>query len=297
MGNDQSPGGFWAALEDPARRPCAVELDSPEGPDITKFLSGAAELLEAGAGIVTVADCPVARPRMDAALCACLLRERLGAEVLPHMTCRDRNRNAIQAQLLGLHAAGVRGLLLVTGDPVPLPLRQEVKSVYNFNSRSLIAFAAALNRELPEPFHLCAALDVNARDFAVELRLAREKERCGAACFFTQPVLTSEALENLRQARRELSGRIAGGIIPIVSQRNALFMDREISGISVDGRIVRLYEGADRQRGEELALTVSAAVAAEIAPYIDGYYLMTPFGRSGLMARLMGRLRAAGLTG
>lgn len=294
MTENKRPGGFRAALADPARKPFAVELDSPEGPDIAKFLSGAAELRDAGAQIITVADCPVARPRMDAALCACLLRERLGAEALPHMTCRDRNRNALRAQMLGLYAAGVRDLLLVTGDPVPPERRQEIKSVYNFNSRSLIAYAAALNRELPEPFHLCAALDVNARDFAVQLRLAKEKEANGAACFFTQPVLTRRALENLKQARRELRGRVAGGIIPIVSQRNALFMDREIPGISVDEQIIRLYEGADRQRGEELALAVSAAVAAEIAPYIDGYYLMTPFGRSGLMVRLMDRLRLDG---
>ena len=83
--------------------------------------------------------------------------------------------------------------------------------------------------------------------------------------------------------------------MPVVSRKNARFMNENIPGIDVDGRVEALYEGADRARGEDLAVEVSAAVAREIAPYIDGFYLMTPFGRTELMARIMDRFRKEGL--
>lgn len=287
---------FWNALCDPGQKPFAVELDSPENADITKFMAGARELRENGAAIITIADCPIARARMDSSLMACKLRRELDMEALPHMTCRDRNLNATQALLLGLCAEDIRNVLLITGDPIPSASRDEVKSVYNFNSRKLIKYVDNLNRALlPAPFHIFGALNLNVRNFHMQLQLALEKEENGACGFFTQPVLTAQALENLKLARKTLKGKIMGGIIPVVSQRNALFMNSEIAGITVDERIIQLYEGADRARGEELAVTVSAAVAKEIAPYVDGFYLMTPFGRTGLMARIMNRIREEGL--
>ena len=107
----------------------------------------------------------------------------------------------------------------------------------------------------------------------------------------TQPVLTARALENLKLARQTLSAKILGGIIPVVSHRNALFMNSEVAGITVDPEITARYEGLDRQQGEELAVKISTAVAREIAPYVDGFYLMTPFGRTGLMVRIMDAIR------
>lgn len=291
-----SENRFWEALCDPTQKPFAVELDSPENADITKFMAGARELQKNGASIITIADCPIARARMDSSLMACKLRRELGMEALPHMTCRDRNLNATQALLLGLSAEDIKNVLLITGDPIPSASRDEVKSVYNFNSRKLIKYVDNLNRSLlPSPFQIFGALNLNVRNFHMQLKLAQEKEENGACGFFTQPVLTAQALENLKLARQTLKGKLLGGIIPVVSHRNALFMNSEISGITVDETIIRLYEGLDRDRGEELAVTISAAIAHEIAPYVDGFYLMTPFGRTGLMARIMARIREEGL--
>lgn len=287
---------FWDALCDSGKKPFAVELDSPLDDDTARFLDGARALRDAGASIITIADCPIARARMDSSLMACKLRRELAVDALPHLTCRDRNLNATQALLLGLSAEGVRNVLLVTGDPIPTADRDEVKSVYNFNSRKLIRFVDSLNTSLlHNPFHIFAALNVNARNFRMQLDLAVEKEKNGAVGFLTQPVLTEQALENLALARSTLQGKLLGGIIPVVSQKNALFMNSEIAGIKVDEKIIAAYEGADRQRGEELAVEISAAVASAIAPYVDGFYLMTPFGRVSLIVRIMNEIRAAGL--
>lgn len=285
---------FWDALCDPARRPFAVELDPPAQADVGRFMAGARELRDRGADILTVADCPVARARMDSSLMACKLRRELGMQAMPHLTCRDRNLNATQALLLGLSAEGIGSVLLVTGDPVPAASRDEVKSVYNFNSRKLIKFVDSLNRAvLTEPFHIFGALNVNARNFAIQLDLAEKKEANGAEGFFTQPVLTEQALENLALARSRLKGRILGGIMPIVSERNALFLNSEIAGIEVDRATIERYRGADRARGEELAVEISVEMARRMRELVDGYYIITPFGRTGLVARIMDEIRDA----
>lgn len=288
----QTPDSFWDDLCDEKKRPFAVELDPPEGADVTKFMAGAKELRDNGAGVITIADCPIARARMDSSLLACKVRRELGMQALPHMTCRDRNLNATKALLLGLSAEDIHNVLVVTGDPIPSASRDEVKSVYNFNSRMLAGYITGLGKTvLPAPFHVFGALNVNARNFRVQLDLALEKEKNGVCGFLTQPVLTEQGLENLKKARETLSGKILGGIIPIVSHRNALFMNSEVAGITVDDRIVDMYQGLDREAGEALAVKISTAVAQEIAPYVDGYYLITPFGRTGLMARIMDAIR------
>lgn len=284
---------FYAALCDPDQKPFAVELDPPEAADLTKFMQGAQELRDSGADIITIADCPIARARMDSSILACKLHRELAIETLPHMTCRDRNLNATKALLLGLCAEDVHNVLVVTGDPIPSASRDEVKSVYNFNSRMLARYITALNEtDLPTPFRVFGALNLNAVNFQVQLRLAQEKLDGGVSGFLTQPVLTKRALENLKLARETLRGKILGGIIPVVSHRNALFMNSEVSGITVDPEIIRRYEGLDRQQGEALAVNISRTIAREIAPYVDGFYLMTPFGRTNLMVRIMTAIRA-----
>ncbi len=283
---------FWEALCDSGRRPFAVELDPPELADTAEYMRKAAELREGGADIITLADSPVARPRMDSSLLACKLQRELGAEALPHLACRDRNLNAARALLLGLCAEGVRNVLIVTGDPIPQREREKIKGVYNLNSRKMIGYVSQLGQTvLPRPFRVFGALNVNARSFPIQLDLARDKEANGAEGFLTQPILTEQALEHLRLARETLKGKILGGIMPIVSQRNALFMHNEIAGISVDEKIIERYAGLTREEAEELAVEISVDFARRMRPWVDGYYLVTPFGRTALIARIMEKIR------
>ena len=274
----------------------AIELDSPKDADLTGYLDGARRLQAAGADLLTIADCPIARARMDSSLVACRVHRELGMNVLPHMTCRDRNLNATKALLLGLYAEGVREVLAITGDPIPTAERDEVKNVYQFNSRKLAQYIVSLageGREMPSPITVFGALNLNARNFEVELRRAAEKLENGMSGFLTQPVLSAQAVENLKKTRETLGERakILAGILPVVSQRNAIFMENEVNGIHVDDAIIQRFEGLDRAAGEELGLEVSVQAAKAAAPYVDGFYLMTPFNRVALMERLIARLR------
>ena len=274
----------------------AIELDSPKDADLTNYLAGAKRLQAAGADLLTIADCPIARARMDSSLVACRVHRELGLCTLPHMTCRDRNLNATKALLLGLYAEGVREVLAITGDPIPTAERDEVKNVYQFNSRKLAQYIVSLageGREMPSPMTVFGALNLNARNFEVELRRAGEKLENGMSGFLTQPVLSEQAVENLRRTRETLGERakILAGIMPVVSQRNAIFMENEVNGIHVAEEIIEAFAGLDREQGEALGLEISLKMAREALPYADGFYLMTPFNRVALMERLIARLK------
>ena len=274
----------------------AIELDSPRNADLTGYLEGAKKLQAAGADLLTIADCPIAQARMDSSLVACRVHRELGLCTLPHMTCRDRNLNATKALLLGLYAEGVREVLAITGDPIPTAERDEVKNVYQFNSRKLAQYIVSLageGREMPGPMTVFGALNLNARNFDVELRRAKEKLENGMSGFLTQPVLSAQAVENLKKTRETLGAdaKILAGIMPVVSQRNAIFMENEINGIHVEDWIIEKFAGLDRAQGEELGLAISLEMAKAALPYADGLYLMTPFNRVALMERLIGRLK------
>ena len=278
---------FFEALK-AGEIPIAVELDPPDTGNADKFMAGARELQAAGVHAITIADNPIARARMDAAMLAGRVRRSLGIEPIPHMTCRDRNLNAIKSILLGLSAEGIHNMIAITGDPIPTAERDEVKSVYQFNSRKLSAFIKSLGeRGNVIPFHVFGALNVNAKHFPSQLGLAKKKMEAGMTGFFTQPVLSAQAKENLRTARDTLPGAlILGGIMPVVSERNARFMESEITGIHVEERIINAYHGLDREAAEELAVELSLGIARDIKPYIDGYYIITPFSRTALVARI-----------
>ena len=106
---------------------CAVELDPPFDTDDTKLLNGAKALLSTKADIITIADSPLARSRADASLMAAKIKMTTGMDVMPHLSCRDKNRIAIRSGLLGSYASGIRNYLFVTGDPVAREDREFTK--------------------------------------------------------------------------------------------------------------------------------------------------------------------------
>ena len=266
----------------------AVEFDPPANCEIERFMNNAEFLKEAGVDAVTIADYPIARARVDSSLMACKLHRELGLEVIPHMTCRDRNINATKALLFGLQIEGIRNVLVVTGDPIPSEDRQEIKGVFNFNSQLLAGYIRDLNETMfREPFLIFGALNLNAVNFEAELAKAKRKVAQGMEGFLTQPVHSRQALINLKRAREELQAYLLGGVLPIVSHRNAVYMNNEISGIEVDDEIIDLYEGTTRAEAQKLAVAISCKTMDEMRPYIDGYYLITPFHRVEIIADLM----------
>ena len=282
---------FWNKIES-GKKVFEVELDPPANSDISSFMRGAKALNEAGADAVTIADCPVSRARADSSILSCKLKRELGIDTMPHLTCRDRNIIATKALLLGLNAEGVKNVLVVTGDPVPMEDRGSVKSVFNFNSMILASFIRELGDELINgPYKIFAALNINALNYDSQLERAKAKLEHGVDGFLTQPVHSERALANLRIARSELGCVILGGLMPIVSYKNACFMNSEIAGMSISSDLVKQYEGLDRLEASRLAVALTTEIGKSMAAYIDGYYMITPFMRTDLICEIMKNLK------
>ncbi len=262
----------------------AVELDPPLGAQAGAFMRGAQALLHAGADAITIADCPAARVRADSGMLAAKLRRELGADAIAHMTCRDRNLNATRALLLALEMEGVRGVLAVTGDPLPSDAPADLKGVFSYHSAVLARYIRDFSA-----LHVYGALNVNARNFARELERAFRKVDAGMEALFTQPVHTRQAAENLALARERLPRQVKllGGILPVVSHKNALFLSNEMPGMRLDAQMVRRYEGLGREEAQALSIALSRETMRAIRAHVDGFYLITPFGRVEIIAALL----------
>ena len=121
--------------------------------------------------------------------------------------------------------------------------------------------------------------------------VAKEKEANGIEGFLTQPVFSPRALKNLRQAREELGGAIYGGIMPIVSYRNACFLKNEITGMDIPDELAESFQNKTREECEEISKAFCFEKMEEMKDLVDGFYLMTPFRRIGLICDLIQQAR------
>lgn len=273
---------------DMGKKIIAVELDPPIDTDIEFFMNSAEKLKDYGVDAITIADCPIARARVDSSLLACKIKRELDITPIPHMTCRDRNINATKALLLGLNIENINNVLVVTGDPIPSAERDEIKAMFSFNSSILANYIKTLNKDIfNTPFNIFGALNINATNFDSQLKHAKIKIENGVTMFLTQPVLTEQALLNLKKAKEILPAKILGGIIPVVSYKNACFMNNEISGITVSQDIIDMYKDASKEQATKLAINISTQIAKKIEPYVDGYYIITPFKRIDIVCDIL----------
>ena len=283
----------WPVFEAVSGPFVAVELDSPlKANEEYQFYESALNIADAGADLLTIADCPVGRARADSSLLASILKYRYGIETMPHLTCRDRNLNASKALLLGLHMAEVENVLLITGDPLPHG-EQEVKSVFNFNSVNYAAYVRSLNETIFEgkPFNITGGLNVNAANFNAELAKAQRKVNAGMRGMLTQPVMSERARENLHQARETLKIPILAGVMPIVSYRNACFVNNELPGIEVPQKLMDKLKDKDREACGEIALEAAVDYADKLKDYADGYYVVTTLRRSDISCEIVKEIK------
>lgn len=274
----------------------AVELDpperNPEGGALAFLRDGAIALSDAGADLITMADNPRAISRGDSVSLAILISALTRVPVIPHIACRDRNELSLRSALSALDIAGLHEVLVVTGDPVRAEDRDKVRGRAGLCS-------ADLARMIPEwaedgfsrGFSVSAALNINARNFGAELARAERKIGNGVCRLFTQPVLSPAALVNLERARRSLDCEIFGGILPVVSSRNADFLANGIPGIRIDDSVRNRYSGLDRDAAAALAVELSLEFAREMRNHVDGLYLITPFRRIDIVEKILKGLR------
>lgn len=267
----------------------AVELDPPYDADIEKIMECAHSLKATGVDIITLADSPMGRSRVDSVLMSLKIAEETKMPVMPHICCRDKNMISMRAGLLGAYLHGIRNLLLVTGDPVPGENRMSITGVFDYNSIRLMEYVKEMNLEhfVKDPICYGGALNYGRGSIEAVIKRMKQKIDAGASYFLTQPVYSKEDVERLRAIRQAVDTKILVGIMPLVSFRNANFIKNEITGIHVPDEIVGRY---DPEMSKEEAENVGVAIAMETmemtADFADGYYFMLPFNRVSIMEKI-----------
>lgn len=285
-----APGGGRPGAR---RKTIAVELDPPLDYDCSFILSASAELKRCGVDLITVTDSPLSRTRADSLMTAAKIRREAGIEVLPHISCRDKNHIALRGGLLGAAFEGISRVLVVTGDP---PMQTETRGrdgVFHLSSFDLISYIHSMNSEVftKVPFVIGGALNVNAVNFPQELRRAEKKLALGASALFTQPIFSDAAVENFLTARKELDCQLFAGILPVAGYKNALFLINEVSGIEIPTEMVESLRDKTPEESARISVAYSAGIARRVYDTADGFYIMTPLHKIQIVRGLIEEIR------
>lgn len=287
--NHRCSNAFYDKLQG-GEKVFAVELDPPFDANADKLMNGARALLGTKADIITLADSPLARSRADSLLMAAKVKRETGMQVMPHLSCRDRNRIALRGGILGAYLNDIRNFLMVTGDPVSMADRDHTKSVFDFNSIKCMRYIKHMNEELfgDDPLIFGGALNQDgANTEAIAMRM-KKKMAEGCSYFLTQPVYSEQSVERLKRLKALTDAKILVGIMPLVSYRNAVFMKNEMPGIYVPEEAVSLYrEDGDKEEWEKIAVEYSLKMMEKCEEIGAGYYMMTPFNRVELIKKIM----------
>ncbi len=267
----------------------AVELDPPLDYDCSFVLSASAQMKACGADMITIADSPLSRTRADSIMTAARIRREIGIEVLPHLSCRDKNHIALKAGLLGAAFEGINRVLVVTGDPPAPSETRKADGVYSFNSFNLISYINSMNQEVfaGSPFTIGGALNVNAVNFASELRRAQMKLERGAKLLMTQPIFSEQAVENFLLAKRSLDCKIFAGILPVAGYKNAVFLINEVSGIEIPNDVVEALRDKTPEEAAEISVAYSTQIIRKVYGEADGFYIMTPLKKVNIVRALI----------
>jgi len=270
----------------------AVEIDPPGNADVSFIMDASMQVKKLGADLVTIADSPLARARADSIILSAKIKRETGIDVLPHLSCRDKNIIGIRGALLGAVIENIGNVLVITGDPISGGDSKESKGVFSFNSIALVSYINELNQQIlkDNPLTICGALNINALNFNVELERALRKEQAGVKVFFTQPVFSEEGVENIKQACKILNGKVMTGILPVAGYRNATFLNNEVPGINIPEEFIFSVKDKTPEEAFELSVNFSMDIIRKTYRYSDGYYLMTPMKRIELVCEIIKRI-------
>ncbi len=266
----------------------AVEMDLPRGLNIEKLLSGARALKIAGVDVIDISDGARARLRMNPVAACTLLQREVGIDTTMHFSCRDRNLLAVQADLLGCHALGIRNILAVTGDPPNIGDYPSATSVFDVDAIGLIRILSRFNEGIDLAgysvgvkcaFTICCAFNPRSLDDALEMDRLERKADAGAHVIYTQPVFEEAAADRCVEVAEKMKLPVFVGLLPLRSARHAEFMHNEVPGMYVpDWLRARIAAAPDDAEALKIGVEEAQKLAVYIKQRAQGLYLMPPAG-------------------
>jgi homocysteine S-methyltransferase len=213
----------------------------------------------------------------------------VGIETVLHYTCRDRNLLGMMSDMLGLYAVGIRNVLLITGDPPKMGDAPDATAVFDIDSIGLTNMVQNLNQGIdlggnsigkPTGYFMGVGLNPGALEIEKEIDRFEWKVKAGAEFAMTQPVFDIRQLLDFFKKIEHVRIPVIAGIWPLVSLRNAEFMNNEIPGVSVPEEIMERMRRAD---SKEAALREGIAIASEmvrqVRDHVEGIQVSAPFGK------------------
>ncbi len=273
-----------------------AEMTPPKGVNIEHNLSlldslaavDAVNVTDQNASVMRLGPLPLGKVILDQ-----------GIEPICQFTCRDRNRIALQSDLLGAHVLGIHNILCLTGDPTGTGDHPDAKPVFDLSVIDLLRAAAGLESGVDmadnpldgaPTFCLGAAANPGAPDVDVEVGRMEQKVNAGVRFFQTQAVYEPDQFARFMDAARGLNVPILAGILVLHSGRMARYLNANLPGIVVPQSLINEMDAAENKR--EKGIEIAARIISGVAGLTRGVHLM-PMGWERDVPRLM---RLSGLT-
>jgi len=266
-----------------------AELVSPRGVSPLREVAKARRLHHFGIDAINIPDGPRASARMSALAMAAIIQRDIGIETVLHFACRDRNVIGMQSDLLGAWALGLRNVLAITGDPPKLGNYPNATAVFDVDAIGLTNVINRLNHGLdlagnpigdPTGFSIGVGVNPGAINLEEELKRLEWKIEAGAEYMITQPVFDLRILERFMKRITDVRIPLICGIWPLVSYRNAEFMNNEVPGASVPPEILeRMRRTTTKEEGFAEGVNIARETYAHVRGSVAGVQLSAPMGR------------------
>jgi 5,10-methylenetetrahydrofolate reductase len=275
------------------------EVAPPKGTNLEKMIHHI-ELLKDKVDAINITDHQSSVMRFPSLGGAILIKE-MGGEPILQMTCRDRNRLALQADLLFASSRGVHNVLCLTGDSLLLGDHKEGKSVFDLDSSQLLAAIRRLERgndlagnDLDGGVSFCAGAIVTPEANPLEPQLIKfeKKIEAGAEFIQTQAVYDLDRFKQFMDYARQFPAKILAGVILLTSAPMARFMNKNVAGVNVPQELIDEMASAPKGRAIEKGIEIAGRMIGRIREerMCDGVHIMA-IGREELVPDIMAAAR------
>ncbi|NQU18863.1 methylenetetrahydrofolate reductase [bacterium] len=269
------------------------EIGPPKGTDIKEALEDA-ELIKDKVDAINVTDLQSSVMRLGS-LAVCRLLKEKGIEPILQITCRDRNRLALQSDLLSASVLGIENVLLLTGDHTTLGDHPDAKPVFDLDSVQLIQVAKTLQEgkdmkgnELkgsPE-FFMGAVVNPGADPLGPEIIKMEKKIKVGAQFFQTQAVYDIDLFKKFLDSIKHIKTTILAGIVLLKSAGMAKYMNENVAGVHVPDNLIEEIKSVPKEDRKKKSVEIAARLIKELKPLCSGIHLM-PLGWDKLVPQIL----------
>jgi len=268
------------------------EIGPPKGIETTRLLEDA-ELIRKRVDAINVTDLQSSVMRLGS-LAVCSLLKQKGFDPIFQVTCRDRNRLALQSDILSAAALGIGNILALTGDYPTLGDHPEAKPVFDLDSVQLLEVIRMLQAGtdmkgnkldgLSPKFCVGAVVNPGADPIEPQIMKMEKKIAAGAEFFQTQAIYDIKIFENFLSKVKHLKVPILAGIVLLKSAGMAKFMNKNVAGVSVPENLIKEMESTKDKVAQ--SVDIAARLIKELSPMCQGIHIM-PIGWDKVAPRVL----------